>query len=194
MGQGRLRGAWIVLLIAATVSISAQTRDEIAVFDAGLKWFAADFEQRQKVVPAFLILNETVVMLPQDLGYARGDLPKPLGDSILAKNAVSESIAGYAPPQPFRLMSREAFGSVLVPPKVAGGRDHYYDWSALHSRFPDALGALELSLPAFSDDGNTALLFFWTGVSPSGGSGHLLLLTKSGGRWKVIRDFTPWVI
>jgi hypothetical protein len=51
-------------------------------------------------------------------------------------------------------------------------------------RFPDARGFLQLLLPGFSEDGQTAIFAFWFGPSPHGAFGAYIL-GQENGRWSI---------
>jgi hypothetical protein len=190
-----LRTASITCLIIglAAGSASAQSPDDSAVFDAGLASFGSQFEQRQHVPPRFLIFNETTVVLEQDLGFAGKDLPKQLVNDLLTNNSAPQSIARCSPPAPYRLSSPKLLGAAFESAKPGQARPHYYNWGSLRAQFPDFVGVLEFASPAYSADGTVALLYFWTGCGDLCGSGYLYLLEKSGGHWKVVKTFSPWV-
>ena len=180
------------MIALASGPASAQSKEDAAVFNAGLANFAAQFARTQKVAPNFLVFNETTIVLPQDLGYAGKDLPKQLVDSLLMDNSVPQSIATYLLPAPFRLSSAKMLGPGLQVAKPGLARPRYYNWDSLRAQFPDAAGILELASPAYSADGTAALLYFWTGCGDLCASGYLYLLDKSSGEWKVVRTFWPW--
>ncbi len=190
-----LRASSIVLLIAgfAASTVFAQSNDDAAVLDATLVRFASGFERSQKVAPKYLVLNETTVVLPQDLGYAAKDLPKQLVDALLTYNSVPQSIGRYSPPFPFRLSSATMLGPVLTVAKPGLVRPHYYNWDLLRAQFPEVVGVLEFASPAYSSDGATALVYSWTGCGPLCASGFVYVLEKSNGTWRVVRTFSPWI-
>ena len=188
-----LRASSIALLIAgfAASSVLAQSNDDAAVLDATLARFA--FERSQKVAPKYLVFNETTVVLPQDLGYVTKELPKQLVDALLTYNSVPQSIGRYSPPSPFRLSSARMLGPVLKVAKPGLVRPHYYNWDLLRAQFPEVVGVLEFASPAYSPDGATALVYFWTGCGSLCASGFVYVLEKSNGTWKVVRTFSPWI-
>jgi len=188
-----LRASSIALVIAgfAASTVFAQSNDDPAVFDATLVRFA--FERSQKTAPKYLVFNETTVVLPENLGYAPTDLPKQLVDALLTYNSVPQSIEKYSPPFPFRLSSAKMLGLVLRVESPRLVRHHYYNWNLLRARFPEVVGILEFASPAYSPDGATALVYFWTGCGPDCASGFVYVLEKSNGTWKVVRTFSPWI-
>jgi hypothetical protein len=190
-----LRALSIAVLIGsfAIRPVTAQSKDDGAVFDTSLAKFAAGFERSRKVAPIFLVFNETTVVLPQDLGYTTKDLPKELVDALLLYNSVPQSIGNYSPPSPFRLSSEKMLGPVLEIAKPGLARRHYYKWDLFHARFPEAAGVLEFASPAYSPDGNSALVYFWTGCGDDCASGYVYILKKSNDTWKVVQTFSPWV-
>jgi hypothetical protein len=170
----------------------AQSKEDAAVFDATLATFGAEFERTHHTAPKFLLFNETTVMLDQDLGFAAKDLPKQLVDALLVYNSVAQSLRGYSPPSPFRLATPVLLGPVLVIAKPGLARRHYYDWELLHTRFPDALGVIELTAPAYSPDASAALVYFRTGCGYDCATGYVYRLQKSNGVWKVVQTLSPW--
>lgn len=163
------------------------------MFDASVARFAAEFERSRNVAPRFLIFNETAVVLPQDLGFAAKDLPKQLVDTLLLYNSTPRSVEEYSPPAPFRLSSARMLGPILEVAKPGLARPHYYRWDLLRAQFPEVAGILEFAVPAYSPDGNSALVYFWTGCGDLCASGYLYLLEKANGGWKVVRTFSPWI-
>jgi hypothetical protein len=56
----------------------------------------------------------------------------------------------------------------------------------VHTRTPS-------TSPAYSPDGNSALVYFWTGRGELAASGYMYLLERASGTWKVVRTFMPWI-
>lgn len=190
-----LRASSVALWIAsfAAGSVLAQSNDDAAVFDASLVRFASNFGRSQKVAPKYLLFNETTVVLPQDLGYAAQNLPKELVDALLTYNSIPQPIGKYTPPPPFRLSSARMLGPALRIAKPGLVRPHYYNWNLLHAQFPEVAGIIEFASPAYSSDGTSALVYFWTGCGDLCASGFVYVFEKANGTWKVVRTFSPWI-
>jgi hypothetical protein len=190
-----IRASSIALLIVALAARSswAQSKDDAAVFDASLVKFSAEFERSQKVAPKFLVFNETAVVLAQDLGFTTKDVPKELVEALLMYNSVPQPIGSYSPPSPFRLSSAKMFGPILEAAKSGLARPHYYKWDLFRAQFPEVVGILEFAAPAYSPDHSSALVYFWTGCGHLCASGYVYMLEQSGGSWKVVRTYSPWI-
>jgi hypothetical protein len=183
----------LLIIILSTGSASAQSKEDAAVFDATLAKFSPEFTRSHHAAPTFLVFNQTAVVFEQDLGFVSKDLPKQLVDALLLYNSVPQSIGDYSPPSPFQMSSARTLGPVLQAVKPGLVRAHYYNWDLLRAQFPDVAGILEFSFPAYSPDGATALVYFWTGCGGLCASGYVYILEKSDGTWRVVRTFSPWV-
>jgi hypothetical protein len=181
-----------VLMVAIFAGAAlVQSKDDVAVYDAALAHLALEEAQRNhSSLRKYLIFDETTVVLARDIGVAGRNVPQQLIEELLEKNTIPQSIANYSVPNPHQLSSAKMLGPILKPVPARG---HGYDFDALHARFRDVDGVLELSVPAYSRDGNTALLYFWTGCGMLCATGYLCLLEKSSGQWHVVTVTTPWM-
>jgi hypothetical protein len=186
--------AFVMVAALTARSASAQSRDDAAVFNATLARFAADFQRTQKLEPKFLVLNQTTVMLPEDLGYTPKYASRQLLDELLTNNAVPQSLASYSPLPPFHLSSARSLGSALEVAKPGLARPHYYRWDLLHAQFPESVGILELAFPVYAPDHSSALVYFWTGCGTMCASGYIYALEQSHGIWTVVHTYTPWIV
>jgi len=66
-------------------------------------------------------------------------------------------------------------------------------WNEFYNQYPGTGGFIDMSLPGYSKDRNTALLYLEMLSGGLNGSGELLLLEKKAGFWKVKDGLTGWV-
>jgi hypothetical protein len=182
----------LLIIILSVGSASAQSKDDAALFDATLAKFSAESTRSHHAAPTYLVFNQTAIVLEWHLGFVSKHLPKQLVDALLVYNSVPQSIESYSPPSPFRLSSARTLGPVLQTAEPGLARAHYYNWNLLHTQFPDAAGILEFASPAYSPDGSTALVYFWTGCGGQCANGYVYVLEKSDGTWRVVQTFSPW--
>jgi len=114
------------------------------------------------------------------LGQIRGELdegqliPDALGNELSRRNKNAVSLADFKPDNP----------SVLVQ-DLTELPDGIEFSEAFVMRFPNAKAYVDAWLPAYSNDGTTALVRFWFGPTPHGAAGTYMLV-EEGGRWKVL--------
>lgn len=86
-----------------------------------------------------------------------------------------------------RKMTLDAIDSTIVvmanPDRVP--KERFGFESAFEKAFPDAKAYVGFWLPAYSEDGRTALVRFGFGPTPHGACGTYVL-EKSGGAWKIL--------
>jgi hypothetical protein len=72
------------------------------------------------------------------------------------------------------------------------GREDPYAWQTFHGREPGSLGLVWVSEPAFSDDGNHALVHVGVAWGLTSGAGRRYVLTLAGGAWTVAASHPTW--
>ena len=66
-------------------------------------------------------------------------------------------------------------------------------WGEFYKRYPDSGGFISVSRPGFNKEMNQALIFIEHGCGDLCGTGHYVLLEKSGDTWKVIQQNLVWI-
>jgi len=66
-------------------------------------------------------------------------------------------------------------------------------WKNFHSAYPGALAVMYVSLPAYSSDGNRAVVVTGSGCGSLCGSGEIVELEKKDGVWRRVRDQGTWI-
>jgi len=163
--------AVLFLASAATFAQSART-DHGDVYDAVLRHYGKDFERRHKTRAMRLIIDQTTLLRPESLGYARKELPEALADALLAANREPISLGRYVPPEPHLRISVQADD----------------DW---RKRYPAFDGTLTFSVPVYA--GTEAVVYFETYCGNLCGEGNVYWLRRADGEWKVQKSFMPWV-
>jgi len=66
-------------------------------------------------------------------------------------------------------------------------------WGEFYKRYPDSGGFISVSRPGFNKEMDQALLFIEHRCGDLCGTGHYILLEKSGDTWKVIQQNLVWI-
>jgi len=104
-----------------------------------------------------------------------------------------------------RAESRGSWSGVRICPKVLVRRDGDIErlienapnldagWKKFYSAYPGARGVIRVSLPAYSGDGNRAVVFTGEGCGSLCGSGDVIELEKKDGVWHRTRAQATWI-
>jgi hypothetical protein len=77
--------------------------------------------------------------------------------------------------------------------RALGGNNPDEFWRAFYDRYPASPGSIELSQPAFSSDGQQALVSVYDGCGGRCGSMRLVVLRKDGSAWQIEDSVTMLV-
>jgi hypothetical protein len=66
-------------------------------------------------------------------------------------------------------------------------------WGEFYKRYPDSGGFISVSRPGFNKEMDQALIFIEHRCGDLCGTGHYILLEKSGDTWKVIQQNLVWI-
>ncbi len=66
-------------------------------------------------------------------------------------------------------------------------------WKKFHDEYPEAKSLIQISAVAFSSNIDEALVYITGGSGCLAGSGYLMLLKNTSGRWAVVQEFNLWV-
>ncbi len=174
-------GVALALSLGAGSAIGQSTSDA-AVFDAALKYLAGTEEGSVK----YLVFNDTANVRGGARGQMGQEFPEELMKGLRVANTAQGLIPWYAPPKPYRSVSRKDLGEAV-------GSGWCCRWDAFHSRFPDAAGVLQLAWPAYSADRGQALVYLETGCGGECAAGSLCLLVYSDGSWVVLEWRMAWI-
>lgn len=72
-------------------------------------------------------------------------------------------------------------------------KGHGGGWEGFYKKHPKAAGVWQLSRPGYNPSGNEAELYLGHHCGGLCGTGHLILLTKENGRWKVKNRLMLWI-
>lgn len=75
----------------------------------------------------------------------------------------------------------------------AGAGDLETKWRKFYAVYPGAIGMLEVSAPAYSSDGQRAVLSISHSCGSLCGSGELVEMEKVDGKWRRARDQGAWI-
>ncbi len=174
-------GVTLAFLLGPGSAIGQSTSDA-AVFDAALEYLAVTAEGSVK----YLVFNETANARDELRGHMGQAFPEELMKELRAANTSQALIPWYAPPKPYRSVSRKDLGEAV-------GSGWCCRWDAFHARFPDAAGVLQLAWPAYSADRGQALVYLSTGCGLECAAGYLCLLVYSHGSWVVLKWQMVWI-
>jgi hypothetical protein len=66
-------------------------------------------------------------------------------------------------------------------------------WDAFHSTFKGANGVISVSLPGYSDDGKSAVVYVTTSCGSLCGHGYYVELKSESGAWRQMQVIQGWV-
>ncbi len=70
-------------------------------------------------------------------------------------------------------------------PEGHKGRPADWGWPGIERAYPESKGWMTVSLPGYSPDGNTAVIYTALGCGMLCGSGGYVYLVRNGGRWEI---------
>lgn len=87
-----------------------------------------------------------------------------------------------------RIVSGERIDTIFA-------RDNHipHDWRGFYAEFPGANGLISASLPIFSPDRRSAVVYLEWKCGPLCGSGFYIELTKKEAGWQISRRETAWI-
>ena len=66
-------------------------------------------------------------------------------------------------------------------------------WEGFYATYPNSRGYMVLSLPGYSRDGDTAVIYVASAAGLYAGSGFVHVLKREGDHWRVIESNTAWI-
>ena len=97
--------------------------------------------------------------------------------AIKTRNQKSQSISASVVPPPLILTSQTRVDQIFKQGW----------WQRFYKTFPNTAGYVNFSMPGYSADGQTALVYYHWGAGGQAGEGTVYLLTKQTGMWKIKR-------
>jgi len=68
-----------------------------------------------------------------------------------------------------------------------------YGWEKYYQKYPESNGYFSFSRPGFNQEGNEAIIEYgWFG-GPLAAEGHLIILEKTDGSWKIVQHLLTWI-
>lgn len=66
-------------------------------------------------------------------------------------------------------------------------------WPAFYKKYPGSVGLVTFSLPGYSRDKNTAIVYFSHSIGGRAGYGSMIFLKRVDGRWKLDGEHPLWI-
>jgi hypothetical protein len=140
---------------------------------------------------AYARMGSLLFEVPRDLEDRLAEVPAPLREDILRKDATSQAIA---------LPTRGLPGNVRLKFVPRFELDGFFpagkpaDWHRFEAKYDNARGVLELSRIGFDAERRTALVFVSKSCPGLCGFGLYLLLEQQGSDpWKVAKTWQVWI-
>jgi hypothetical protein len=114
------------------------------------------------------------------------------GRTLLERNARVSQLPAMPPCPGIRVEAEEDIVAALKA-KAPPTDPPQPGWEGFYARYPGARGVFRVSLPGYTQDGSGAVVIVSAACGPLCGSGVLLHLEKTTGKWQIVRRQTLWV-
>jgi len=182
---------WMILLTTAvlqTTGPSTLPSQDAAVWSAAVLYYS-ESNSDQGVAPGVIVVPETVPGQRMTL-VAPGRATKIqsyLLRRLKEQNTATRPVAGLSLPQGVTTPSRaENLIRRKTPHRIE------VNWPLFRRTYPNSF-LMQLSVPAYGEGGNQALVYVSVGRDAMAAKGWLYLLQKQNGVWRVVVDEILWI-
>jgi hypothetical protein len=176
----------LLCILLAGLPAPAQPATDADVWTAVIAQLrSVTFGQRGEL----LIIPETLQRWPR-----LPPMPPSFRESALLKSLTQRNSAPGVI-RDVQLPPRTRLGATDSMSKPAASDVSFFDgvnWDSFKKEFPSGM-LLRLSLPAFSDDGTRAIIYYQAAGGFDDSAGGYLILEKQPGRWAIIDGFGFWI-
>jgi hypothetical protein len=137
-----------------------------------------------------LVTERAVGRLPDDQTRLRAAFNGRNGTSLMIPKI----------PGPYTRMTEPQIVSQLVSSSKPSNDPEPYEtfranqWAQFFAKYPNSLGYLQFSAPAYSNDGGTALVYMGYFARASYSKGWLVRLTRSTNGWRETAEIQLWIV
>lgn len=148
-----------------------------------------EFDEMDRAIPVEEFLRGAEADSRRMWDIVRQELPRVTDDLI------QSYVAANRESMPLSLFSCGEISATVAKLSIEEHRTIFRCgwWPEFYSRYPHTSGVLHLSAPAFSTDGQLALVYIarkWGGLA---GEGHIVLLKESDGDWLISGSIQLWL-
>lgn len=183
---------WMLLILGVVLQAGAPTHspatEDVAVWSAVVRHYS-ESKPEHGAAPLIILAADTVPASRITLGAVARErrIASELLERLKQQNSSPRVVAGLSIP-PSVITLRGA--TELIRRKTPNGFET--DWSVFQKRYPDSR-LMQLSIPAYGDKGDKAVVYFWVGSGAEAAAGWVYLLEKEAGRWRVVLADQPWI-
>ena len=178
----------LVVLLQAGAPTQSPATEDVAVWSAVVRHYS-ESKSLHGAAPHIILAAETVPASRITLGAVEreGRIASELLKRLIHENSSPRVVGSLSIPTNVTILRG---ATELIRRKTPNGFE--IDWSVFHKRYPNNR-LMQLSVPAYVDKRDKALVYFWLGSGAEAADGWVYVLEKTAEGWRVVLEDSPWI-